>query len=48
MIWGRDSYYDELAKAQKQEMDKREKDKKDRTKVEFVSGTKKISEVSGK
>jgi hypothetical protein len=33
------SYYDELAKAQKAEMERREKERKDRTKVEFVSGT---------
>lgn len=32
-IWGPESYYDELAKLQKVEMDKREKEKKDRTKV---------------
>ncbi|XP_064634928.1 SAP30-binding protein-like [Lineus longissimus] len=38
-IWGKESFYDELARAQKQEMDKRDKEKKDRTKVEFVSGT---------
>ena len=32
-IWGPESYYDELAKIQKAEMDKREKEKKERTKV---------------
>ena len=32
-IWGEESYYDELAKVQKIEMDKREKEKKERTKV---------------
>lgn len=37
--WGKESYYEELAKVQKQEMDKREKDRK--TKVEVVSGTRK-------
>ena len=34
-LWGEESYYDELAKAQKIEMDKREKDKKERTKVDI-------------
>ena len=32
-IWGRESFYDELAKAQKVEMEKREKERKERTKV---------------
>merc|ERR1712004_540702 len=40
-IWGPESFYDELAKAQKVEMDKREKERKERTKIEFASGTKK-------
>ncbi|XP_012678692.1 SAP30-binding protein isoform X3 [Clupea harengus] len=39
--WTEDSYYEALAKAQKVEMDKLEKAKKDRTKIEFVTGTKK-------
>ncbi|XP_062331361.1 SAP30-binding protein isoform X2 [Osmerus eperlanus] len=45
--WSEDSYYEALAKAQKVEMDKLEKAKKERTKVrttgeiEFVTGTKK-------
>lgn len=38
--WGPESFYEELAKTQKAEMDKRQKE---RTKVEFVSGTKKSS-----
>lgn len=37
--WNKESYYEELAKVQKTEMDKREKERKG--KVEFVSGTKK-------
>ncbi|KAJ8926992.1 hypothetical protein NQ314_020553 [Rhamnusium bicolor] len=37
--WSKESYYEELAKVQKIEMDKREKERKG--KVEFVSGTKK-------
>ncbi|XKL64172.1 hypothetical protein PGB90_004258 [Kerria lacca] len=37
--WGHESFYDELAKVQKTEMDKREKERKEKTKVEFVSGT---------
>lgn len=36
--WGKNSYYEELAKVQKAEMDKREKERKG--KVEIVSGTK--------
>ncbi|KAA0714180.1 SAP30-binding protein [Triplophysa tibetana] len=39
--WSEDSYYESLAKAQKVEMDKLEKAKKDRTKIEFVTCTKK-------
>ncbi|XP_028990963.1 SAP30-binding protein isoform X3 [Betta splendens] len=39
--WTEDSYYEALAKAQKVEMDKLEKAKKERTKIEFVTGTKK-------
>ncbi|XP_059893583.1 LOW QUALITY PROTEIN: SAP30-binding protein [Gadus macrocephalus] len=39
--WSEDSYYEALAKAQKVEMDKMEKARKDRTKIEFVTGTKK-------
>ncbi|XP_059180671.1 SAP30-binding protein isoform X4 [Centropristis striata] len=39
--WSEDSYYESLAKAQKVEMDKLEKAKKERTKIEFVTGTKK-------
>lgn len=41
--WGKESFYEELAKVQKIEMDRREKEKKERTKVEFVSGTKKTN-----
>ena len=32
-IWGPESYYIELGKAQKEEMDRREKERKDKTKV---------------
>lgn len=39
--WSEDSYYESLAKAQKIEMDKLEKAKKERTKIEFVTCTKK-------
>ncbi|NXT61133.1 S30BP protein, partial [Chaetops frenatus] len=39
--WSEDSYYEALAKAQKIEMDKLEKAKKECTKIEFVTGTKK-------
>lgn len=38
--WGKESFYDALDKAQKTEMEKREKERKDRTKIEFMTGTK--------
>lgn len=44
--WDKQSYYEELAKVQKVEMDKREKDRK--SKVEVVSGTKKQDDESKK
>lgn len=34
--WGKESYYDELARVQKEEMDKREKERKDKTKVSGI------------
>lgn len=37
--WGKDSYYEELAKVQKTEMDKLEKARKEKTKIEIVTGT---------
>ncbi|KAL1462681.1 hypothetical protein WDU94_014498 [Cyamophila willieti] len=38
--WGKESYYEELAKAQKEEMDKRNKEQKEpKAKVEIVVGT---------
>ncbi|XP_052234269.1 SAP30-binding protein-like [Dreissena polymorpha] len=40
-IWGKESLYDALDKVQKQDMEKREKERKERTKVEFVTATKK-------
>lgn len=42
-IWGKESYYDELDKAQRKDMERREKEKRDKTKIEFVVGTKKSS-----
>lgn len=44
--WGKESYYEELAKVQKQEMDKREKERK--AKVEVVSGTRRTVEDESK
>ncbi|NXT16450.1 S30BP protein, partial [Prunella fulvescens] len=38
--WSEDSYYEALAKAQNIEMDKLKKAKKERAKVQFVTGTK--------
>lgn len=37
--WNKDSYYEELAKTQKVEMEKLEKARKEKTKIEIVSGT---------
>ncbi|KAE8749593.1 hypothetical protein FOCC_FOCC003581 [Frankliniella occidentalis] len=39
LMWGKESYFEELAKVQKAETEKREKERKEKTKVEFVSGT---------
>lgn len=44
--WNKESYYEELAKVQKIEMDKREKERKN--KVEFVVGTKKVEDDAKK
>ncbi|NXB09962.1 S30BP protein, partial [Cnemophilus loriae] len=44
--WSEDLYYEALAKAQKTEMDKLDKTKKERTKIEFVTGTKKGTTTS--
>lgn len=37
-VWEESSYYEALAKAQREDMAKREKEKKEKTKVEFVTG----------
>lgn len=43
--WGKESYYDELAKVQKLEMERREKEKKDKlAKIDFISGVAKKSD----
>ncbi|KAL4704150.1 hypothetical protein ACJJTC_012966 [Scirpophaga incertulas] len=43
--WGKESYYDELSRVQKLEMDRREKEKKDKmSKIDFMSGVAKKSE----
>ncbi|XP_056347474.1 SAP30-binding protein-like [Oenanthe melanoleuca] len=44
--WSEDSYYEALAKAQKIEMNKWKKAKKECTKIEFVTGTKKGTTTS--
>lgn len=37
--WGKESYYDELARVQKVEMDRREKERKDKqAKIDFITG----------
>ncbi|XP_025087844.1 SAP30-binding protein-like [Pomacea canaliculata] len=50
-MWGKESFYDELDKAQKKDMERREKERKEKTKIEFISGTKKTAapapELSG-
>ncbi|XP_045502266.1 SAP30-binding protein [Colias croceus] len=38
--WGKESYYDELARVQKLEMDRREKERKEKSKIDFISGKK--------
>ena len=43
-IWGKESYYDALAKVQLEDMEKREKERRERTKIEFVVGTKKSTD----
>lgn len=43
--WGKESYYEELGKVQKVEMDRREKEKKDKlAKIDFITGVTKKSE----
>lgn len=46
--WGPESYYEELAKAQKIEMDRREKERKDNSKVELALATAKRVEEEAK
>lgn len=46
--WGAESYYEELAKAQKIEMDRREKEKKDTSKVDLALATAKKVEEEAK
>lgn len=43
LSWGKESYYEELDKVQRAEMARREKERKEKTKVEFVVGTVKRS-----
>lgn len=43
--WGKESYYDELSRVQRLEMDKREKEKRDKmSKFDFISGVAKKSD----
>lgn len=44
--WGEEGFYDNLQKAQKRAYEKKEKAKLERTKVEFVTGTKRPSSVA--
>lgn len=43
-VSSKDHYYDEIARIQKEEMDRREKERKDKTKVDVITGTKKSSD----
>ncbi|CAF2320718.1 unnamed protein product [Rotaria sp. Silwood2] len=43
--WGKESYYEELSKAQKLEMDRREKERRERTKIGFTPGVKKVDQL---
>ncbi|UJR25065.1 hypothetical protein I4U23_006425 [Adineta vaga] len=43
--WGKESYYEELSKAQKNEMDRREKERRERSKIGFTPGVKKIDQL---
>ncbi|XP_041252680.1 SAP30-binding protein-like [Onychostruthus taczanowskii] len=45
--WSEDSYYEALAKAQKTEMDKLKAARRERTEIEFVTGTKKGTRSAG-
>ncbi|KAK7099079.1 hypothetical protein V1264_003271 [Littorina saxatilis] len=40
-MWTKESFYDELDKAQKKDMERREREKDRKAKIEFISGTKK-------
>lgn len=44
--WGKESFYEELGRLQKEDMEKRQKERKEKTKVEVVSGTKKTSSIN--
>lgn len=37
LMWGKESYYEALAKAQKDDTDRREKERKEKTKVSTLS-----------
>ncbi|CAF1119163.1 unnamed protein product [Rotaria sp. Silwood1] len=43
--WGKESYYEELSKAQKLEMDRREKERRERPKIGFTPGVKKVDQL---
>ncbi|CAF0990502.1 unnamed protein product [Adineta ricciae] len=45
-LWGKESYYEELSKTQRLEMDRREKERRDRAKIGFTPGVKKIDQLS--
>lgn len=39
LMWGKESFYEELAKVQKAEMDRREKERKEKTKVSVINSS---------
>ncbi|CAF0803670.1 unnamed protein product [Adineta steineri] len=43
--WGKESYYEALSKAQKDEMDRREKERRERPKIGFTPGVKKVDQL---
>ncbi|CAF1297819.1 unnamed protein product [Didymodactylos carnosus] len=41
-LWGKESFYDELGKAQKLEMEKREKERRERTRIQYATGMRRV------
>jgi len=43
--WGKESYYEELSKAQKLEIERREQERRERNKIAFVPGVRKVDQL---